>query len=157
MLIHLSKFCFIVTHVVTRKIFDFTYSVTELLQAKSNDIAVGFDLTASLIDGIFNARVNIDFLFERLYKHALELAQKVSVDETKPRVFSKQTDRENHNADSIADCFNVFLAIPLFDIVLSELKRKFEGKQTFIFSSLHISFRIYWLLSQTGKIVLKSF
>ena len=127
------------------------------MQAKSNDIVVGFDLITSLIDVISIARVNIDFLFGKWCKHALELAQKVSVDETKPRVFSKQTDRENHNANSIADCFKVFLAIPLFDIVLSELKRKFEGKQTFIFSSLHISFRIYWLLSQTGKIILKSF
>ena len=61
-----------------------------------------------------------------------------SVDETKPRVCSKQTDRENHNANSIADYYKVSLAIPLIDIVLSELKRRFEGNQTFIFSGLHI-------------------
>ena len=103
MLNHLSNFPFIVILVVTIKIFDFTRSVRELLQAKSNDIVVGFDLIASLIDVISNARVNIDFLFGKWYKHALELAQKVSVDETKPRVCSKQTDRENHSADSIAD------------------------------------------------------
>ena len=60
---HLSTFPFIVTLVVTRNIFDFTHSVTELLHAKSNDIVVGFDLIASLIDVISNARVNIDFLF----------------------------------------------------------------------------------------------
>ena len=60
---HLSNFTFIVTLVVTRKIFDFTHCVTELLQAKSNDIVVGFDIIASLIDVISNARVNIDFLF----------------------------------------------------------------------------------------------
>ena len=61
-----------------------------------------------------------------------------SVDETKPRVCSKNTDRENHNANSIADYYKVSLAIPLIDIVLSELKRRFEGNQTFIFSGLHI-------------------
>ena len=44
---HLSKFPVIITLVVTRKIFDFTHSVTELLQAKSNDIVVGFDPIAS--------------------------------------------------------------------------------------------------------------
>ena len=60
---HLSNFPFIATLVITRKIFDFTNSVTELLQAKSNEIVVGFDLIASLIDVISNARVNIDFLF----------------------------------------------------------------------------------------------
>ena len=57
------------------------------MQAKSFDIVVGFDLIASLID--VNATVNIDFLFGKWYKHALELAQ-VSVDETKPRVCSKK-------------------------------------------------------------------
>ena len=49
---HLSNFPFIVTLVVTRKIFNFTHFVTELLQAKSNDIVVGFDVIASLIDVI---------------------------------------------------------------------------------------------------------
>ena len=94
MLNHLSNFPFIVILVVTIKIFDFTRSVRELLQAKSNDIVVGFDLIASLIDVISNARVNIDFLFGKWYKHALELVQKVSVDETKPRVCSKKKQTE---------------------------------------------------------------
>ena len=61
---HLSNFPFIVTLVITRKIFDFTHSVTELFQAKSNDVVVGFDVIASLIDVISNARVNIDFYLE---------------------------------------------------------------------------------------------
>ena len=138
MLNHLSNLAFIVTLVGTREIFDFTHSVTELLQAKSNDIVVGFDLIASLIDVISNARVNIDFLFGKWSKHALELAQKVSADETKPRVCSKQTDRENHSAYSVADYYKISLAIPLIEIVLSELKRRFEGSQTFIFSGLCI-------------------
>ena len=91
-----------------------------------------------MIDVISNARVNIDFLFGKWYKHALKLVQKVSVDETKPRVSSKQTDRENHSADSIADYYKISLAIPLIDIVLSKLQRRFEGNQAFIFSGLYI-------------------
>ena len=47
---HVTNFNFIVTLVVTRKVFDYTHSVTELLQAKSNDIVKGFDLIGSLID-----------------------------------------------------------------------------------------------------------
>ena len=91
-----------------------------MLQAKSNDIVVGFDLIMSLIDVISNVRVNIDSLFGEWYKNALELAQ-VSVDETKPRIGSKQTDRENNNVNSIADYYKVSLAIPLIDTVLSKL------------------------------------
>ena len=78
----LSNFPFIVTLVVKRKLFDFSHSVIELLQAKSNDVVVVSDLIASLIDLISNAKVNIDFLFAEWYKHALELLQKVRVDET---------------------------------------------------------------------------
>ena len=47
---HVTNFNFIVTLVVTRKVFDYTHPVTELLQAKSNDIVKGFDLIGSLID-----------------------------------------------------------------------------------------------------------
>ena len=78
----LSNFLFIATLVVTSKIFDFSHSDIELLQAKSNDVVVVSDLIASLIDLISNAKVNIDFLFAEWYMHALELLQKVCVDET---------------------------------------------------------------------------
>ena len=78
----LSNFPFIATLVVTSKIFDFSHSDIELLQAKSNDVVVVSDLIASLIDLISNAKVNIDFLFAEWYMHALELLQKVCVDET---------------------------------------------------------------------------
>ena len=47
---HVTDFNFIVTLVVTRNVFDYTHPVTELLQAKSNDIVKGFDLLSSLID-----------------------------------------------------------------------------------------------------------
>ena len=95
MLNYLSNFPFIVTLVLTRKIFDFTHSVTELLQAKSNGIVVGFDLIVSLTYVTSNARDNIDCLFGEWYNHALALAQKVSIDEAKPKVCSKQTDRKS--------------------------------------------------------------
>ena len=85
------------------------------MQANSNDIVVGFDLIASLIDVISNARVNIDFLFGEWYKHTLEPAQKVSV---KPRVCSKQRDREKHYIISTTDYYKVSLAI-----LLSELEK----------------------------------
>ena len=71
------------------------------------------------------------FLFEEWYKYALELTQKVSGDETKIRVYSKQTDRENYNVNSIAYYYKVSPTIPLIDIVLPERKRRFEGNQNF--------------------------
>ena len=57
---YVINFDFIVTLVVTRKVFDYTHSVTELLQAKSNDIVKGFDVISSLIDLFANVRHDID-------------------------------------------------------------------------------------------------
>ena len=68
---------------------------------------VGFDLIAFLIGVISNASVTIFFLFSNWYKHALELAQKVSVDKTKPRVCSKQTGRD---VNSIEDYYKASLS-----------------------------------------------
>ena len=82
----------------------------------------------------------LTFLLGKWYKYASEFAQKVIVDETKPRVCSKQTGRENHSTESIGDYYKISLAIPLIDIVLSELKRRFEGSQTFFLVGC-ISFR----------------
>ena len=46
---HVTNFNFIVTLVVTKKVFNYRHPVTELLQAKSNDIVKGFYLIGSLL------------------------------------------------------------------------------------------------------------
>ena len=46
-------------------VFDYTHSVTELLQAKSNDIVKRFDLTGSLIDLFANVRHDVDDYYEK--------------------------------------------------------------------------------------------
>ena len=135
---HLSKFSFIITLVVVRKVFDFTHSVTALLQAKSNDIVAGFDLIASLIDVFINTRNNIDCLFEEWYSHALDIAKNAGVEESKPRLCSRQKNRENYETESISDYYKVSLAIPLLEIVQAELKRRFEGDQAIPFSGLYV-------------------
>ena len=57
---YVINFDFIVTLVVTRKVFDYTDSVTELFQAKSSDIVKGFDVISSLIDLFANVGHDID-------------------------------------------------------------------------------------------------
>ena len=73
---HVTNFNFIVTLVVTRKVFEYTHSVTELIQAKLNDIVKGFDLTGSLIDLFVDVTHDIDDYHEKWYKEALELSKK---------------------------------------------------------------------------------
>ena len=69
-------------------------------------------------------------------------------------VLTKQT--KNHNAHSIVDYYKISMVISVIDIVLSELKRRFEGNQTFNFSRLYI---IPYIMasSPNGGIILKIF
>ena len=60
LLTHFSNFSFVIYLVITRKVFDFTHSLTALRQAKSNDFISGFELIGSLIDLMSNIRINFD-------------------------------------------------------------------------------------------------
>ena len=42
--------------------------------------------------------------------------------------------RENYPSDSSSEYYKMSLTIPLVDTVLGELKRRFEGNQTYVFS-----------------------
>ena len=126
---HISNLNFIVSLVIITKVFDFTHSVTALLQAKSNDIINGFELIGSLKDLMSNIRINIDKYHDESYQQACKLGQKINVNESVPRSCVRQTARENFHAESPSHYYKLSLSIPLIDTVLSELKRRFEGKQ----------------------------
>ena len=89
LLTHFSIFNFIVSLAITRYVFDFTYSVTALLQAKSNDIINWFELIGSLIDLMSNLRVNVGKYHNEWYSEACKLAQKINVNESVPRTCAR--------------------------------------------------------------------
>ena len=138
LLAHILSFSFIVCLVITRKVFEFTYSVTALLQAKLNDIINRFELIGSLIDLTSNTRIKIDKYHDEWYSEACKLAQKINVTESVPRTCAGETAKENFPAESPCHYYKLSLSIPLIDTVLSELKRRFEGNQKCIFEGLYL-------------------
>ena len=139
MLNHISTFNFIASLVIRRKVFNFTHSVTVLLQSKSNDIINGFELIGSLIDLISDIRVNIHNDHDEWYSETCTLAQKINVNESVPRTCAQKTARENFPAESPSYYYKLSLSIPLIDTVLNELKRRFEGNHKCIFEGMYIS------------------
>ena len=83
-------------------------------------------------------RHDTDDYHKKWYKEALELAKKLNLVEVVPRVCSRQMLRENYPSDSSSEYYNLSLTIPLVDTVLGELKRSFEGNQTYVFSDFYI-------------------
>ena len=85
-----------------------------------------------------NIRVNIDKYHDEWYSEACKLAQKINVNESVPRTCARQTARENFPAESPSHYYKLSLSTPLINTVLSELKRRFEGNQKYIFEGLYI-------------------
>ena len=80
----IASFDFIATLVLTRSILDLTLPVTELLQGKEIDMADASHLLDSLKSVIFSKRNTTDELHNNCYRIILEIANKVSITETKP-------------------------------------------------------------------------
>ena len=70
----LTSFNFIVALVITRNILDLTLPVTQLLQAKSNDIMDGIHLIESQTNVVYLTRANVDSYHAGWYEKALTLA-----------------------------------------------------------------------------------
>ena len=76
------NFDFVVALVITRSILSYTSAVTELLQKKSNDILQAYQLIESVKAQFYDIRANVDIFHEEWYKVALELAEKVQLQES---------------------------------------------------------------------------
>ena len=95
-------------------------------------------MIGSLINLFANVRHDIDEYHDKWYKKALELVEKLVIVEVVARVCSRQMLRENYPSDSSSEYYKLSLTIPLLEIVLGELKRRFEGNQTYVFSGFDI-------------------
>ena len=91
--------------VLTRSILDLTLPVTELLQGKEIDMADASHLLDSLKSVIFSKRNTVDEFHNNCYRIILEIANKVSISETKPRTAAFQKNRNNVPSESVSDYF----------------------------------------------------
>ena len=137
----LSNFNFIFTPVITRKVFDFTYSVNVLVQVKSNDIVNGIVSRGSLMDLISNLRVKGDNYHQEWYSKTCHLAQKSDVNQSVLRRCARQTTRYTFTPES-SRCYKLPSSVPVIDTVLKELKRRFKGSQKACMKSIDYGYRI---------------
>ena len=98
----IASFDFIETLVLTRSIFDLTLPVTELLQRKEIDMADASHLLDSLKSVILSKRNTVDDFRNNYYRIILEMANKVSINETKAAF---QKNFNNVPAESVSGYF----------------------------------------------------
>ena len=102
----IASFNFIATLVLTRSILDLTLPVTELLQGKEFDMADASHLLESLKSVILSKRNTLDDFHNNCNRIILEMANKVGINETKPRTAAAfQKNCNNPPSESASDYF----------------------------------------------------
>ena len=66
----------------------------------------------------------IDLRFQGMYQKAVSLSELEGEAEERPRVCSRQRNRENYQEESAAQYWTRTVAIPFLDVICSELKRR---------------------------------
>ena len=91
--------------VLPRSILDLTLPVTELFQGKEIDMADASHLLDSLKSIVLSKRNTVDEFHNNCYRVILEIANKVSIRETKPRTATFQKNRNNVPSELVSDYF----------------------------------------------------
>ncbi|XP_046853058.1 52 kDa repressor of the inhibitor of the protein kinase-like [Xenia sp. Carnegie-2017] len=116
----------------------FNVEVTQLLQSSSKDIADGLNLIEALKKLSRNVRNEVDVYRANWYSIALTMAEKVGVEEKKPRTCGRQAIRSNVPSESVSDYFKKTITIPLADHLCSELEKRFDSSATSIYYGLFL-------------------
>ena len=114
----IASFVFIATSVFTRSILDSAVPIAELLQGKEIDMVDASHLLDSLKSVIPPKQNTVDEFHNNCYRIILEMANKVSIDGTKPRTAASQKNRSNVPSESVSDNFEKVVTIPLLDRLL---------------------------------------
>ncbi len=133
-----TKFEFITALVISHNILDRLLPVTLLLQGKSIDIMDGIHLINTMKNDFTNFRNSIDSFHDAWYAEALDLAEKVEVEESKPRTVGRQTTRSNPPYKSISEYYKRTITIPLVDHINLALEYRFDTDSVNVYKGLSV-------------------
>ena len=110
---------------ITRRILSYTSAVAELLQTKSNDILQAYQLIENVKAQFHDIRANVDIFHEEWYKVAVDLAEKVQLQESIPRSCNRQVHRNNQLHSNCSEYYKYSITILLVDHVAAYLQSFF--------------------------------
>ncbi|KAI6651304.1 52 kDa repressor of the inhibitor of the protein kinase-like [Oopsacas minuta] len=125
-LLAISQFTFIVALVFTQKVFAFTNELSVKLQGRYVAVVYAHQQIQCVKDTLKRTRFRVDNFHEIVYKEALLLASNVDVDESVPRLASRQQHRQNIPSDNTRDYYKRTLTIQMLDYHVTELDSRFD-------------------------------
>ena len=95
-------------------------------------------LLDSLKRVILSKQNNVDEFHNNCYRIILEIANKRSINETKPRTATFQKYSNNVPSDSVSDYFKKVVTTPLLDHLLTQLDVRFDSASVIVYGGLVI-------------------
>ena len=108
----------------------------------SNYFLKVMDVRAVYVD----IRTNMDESFAGVFEKAVEVAEDIRVEPSKPRVAKRKTERSNNPSTTVEEHCRVNLAIPFIDHILENIDTNFDGLYLLFKSVLYMycSFILYF-------------
>ena len=138
-------FDYIINLVITQKVISYTSSLTVGLQKRDIDLASMSNHVQLVIRTLQLLRSNVDMFHKECFKQAADVAQKVNVAISKPRVCGRQVHRQNVSVltssqmsveQQVSDHYRINLTIPILDDVIGCLLERFSDGQEPVFKGI---------------------
>lgn len=115
--------------------------VVNVLQGKSMDLVMVKKHIDDIVDVIKEDRQDVENVSYELFKKSLDIAEKVGVELSVPRVTQKQVHRSNPPSESAVEYWKRSIIIPYLDSLTSSLDARFSNENTpaFALTYLHPS------------------
>ena len=91
-----------------------------------------------------------------MYQKALSLSELVGGSEERPRVCSRQRNRENYPAESAAQCWKRTVPIPFLDVICSELKSRFSKEKRALYELCALIPQVHTSMVEEATVELSS-
>ena len=122
----MTTFGHIFNFVCAKELLEPIRPIASALQGQIVDVYFGFKKIEETISFYNEMRTNVDKWFSRLYQEVLRIATLMQCSEARPRLCSRQRNRDNTPSESVAEYWKRTVAIPFLDIVCSEIQSRFS-------------------------------
>ncbi|KAI4461445.1 52 kda repressor of the inhibitor of the protein kinase-like protein-related [Holotrichia oblita] len=112
--------------------------VVNVLQGKSMDLVMVKKHIDDILDVIKEDRQDVENVSYDLFKKSLDIAEKVGVELSVPRVTQKQVYRSNPPSESAVEYWKRSIIIPYLDSLTSSLDARFSNENTPAFSLTYL-------------------
>ena len=126
LLLALTHFPFVVALVIARDVLAYTKALSVKLQGRYVDVVKAYNQIAFVKTTLQSARDDVDTVHAGIYEMALEIATKVGVDESMPRISRQQQNRANVPCSNPSEYYKRALTIPTLDHLITEIDGRFH-------------------------------